>query len=58
VGKLTAAFEFLADVLSRDDVFYAPFPYYHGLARVSLTAAAMLAPRSWFASPSRPSGSG
>ena len=40
-GSWTAAFEFMAHLLSPDDVLYAPFPYYHGLARVSLTAAAM-----------------
>jgi crotonobetaine/carnitine-CoA ligase len=40
-GSWTAAFEFMAHVFSPDDVLYAPFPFYHGLARVSLTAAAM-----------------
>ena len=44
-GSWTAAFEFMAHLFTEDEVLYAPFPFYHGLARVSLTAAAMLGAR-------------
>lgn len=44
-GSWTAAFEFMAHLFTPGDVLYAPFPYYHGLARVSLTAAAMAGAR-------------